>query len=54
MMPTDPTRESSSTMVTGLVAQGKFLTLQHTWADEGNPQDGMIVLGSTRGTWAIR
>ncbi|GAB4550796.1 MAG: hypothetical protein OHK0023_17160 [Anaerolineae bacterium] len=50
MMPTDPARESSSTMVIGLVAQGKFLTLQYTWADEGNPQDGMIVLGQEETT----
>jgi hypothetical protein len=30
------------------VAQGKFFELHYTWADEGKPQDGVLLLGQSQ------
>lgn len=35
-------------------AQGQFLTLHYTWADEGRPQDGLLVLGYEAGQTALK
>jgi hypothetical protein len=45
MAPTDPVRESATTATVALPAQGRFVTLQYTWSDEGAPQDGLLILG---------
>jgi hypothetical protein len=43
--PEEPARESESSALITLAAQGQFATIQYTWADGGRPQDGLIVLG---------
>jgi hypothetical protein len=45
MMPGDPVRVSASRATVATAAQGKFLTLAYTWDFEGQPQDGLLVLG---------
>lgn len=45
LMPGEPVRESASTMVVALAAQERFVTLTYTWADEGKPQDGLLLIG---------
>lgn len=44
--PARPARESAATAVFQLIAQGKFATLQYTWADEGQPQSGLLLFGA--------
>ena len=44
--PNEPVRESVGTAVFKLTAQGKFATLEYTWADEGQPQSGLLLFGS--------
>ena len=44
--PTKPARESAGTAVLRLIAQGKFAILQYTWADAGQPQDGVLIFGA--------
>lgn len=41
----EPARESAGTAVLQPVAQNKFITLHYTWADEDQPQDGLLLLG---------
>ena len=48
-LPGEPTRESESTLTVALAAQGKFCTIAYTWAFEGEPQDGLMVIGSNEG-----
>ena len=45
-LPGEPTRESESTLTVALAAQGKFSTIAYTWTFEGEPQDGLMVIGS--------
>ena len=44
--PSKPARESGGTAVFQLTAQGKFATLNYTWADAGQPQSGVLLFGS--------
>ncbi len=49
MMPgTDP-EESAGTAAVSFSGQGKFAELRYTWAAEGEPEDGFIVLRELRG-----
>ncbi|MCA9919162.1 MAG: DUF1579 family protein [Anaerolineales bacterium] len=43
--PTQPARESVGTAVLQPIAQQKFLSLHYTWADDGQPQDGQLMVG---------
>lgn len=43
--PTKPARESESLAIIAEAAHGQFITIQYTWADGDNPQEGLIVLG---------
>ena len=45
LSPADPVHESGSTMLVAPAAQGRFITLQYTWDYEGDPQDGLLLLG---------
>ena len=45
VIPDDPYRESVATAAVGTVAQGGFLTVAYTWADGGDPQDGLLLVG---------
>jgi hypothetical protein len=44
LAPSEPVRESATTAVVGLAATGAFATLQYTWADGGEPQEGIFVV----------
>ncbi|MBD3336978.1 MAG: DUF1579 domain-containing protein [Candidatus Eisenbacteria bacterium] len=46
LTPTDPVRESESSMTVAPAAKGRFLTLSYTWSDGGKPQEGMVLLGA--------
>ncbi|MDH3498302.1 MAG: DUF1579 domain-containing protein [Gemmatimonadota bacterium] len=45
LTPQEAARESATTMAVAPAAQGRFLTFTYTWADEGKPQDGVLLLG---------
>jgi hypothetical protein len=55
--PSSPVRESDSILVISLAGQGKFGNIQYTWADDGKPQDGLLIIGcpdqsqKARATW---
>lgn len=44
-LPGEPTRESETTASVALTAQGKFVTIAYTWIYDGQPQDGLLLLG---------
>ncbi|MAU00465.1 MAG: hypothetical protein CL608_25260 [Anaerolineaceae bacterium] len=46
--PNEAARESVATAVCQQVAQGKFFELHYTWADEGQPQAGVLLLGQSQ------
>lgn len=48
LSPSEPVRESVATAVCQTVAQGKFFELHYTWADEGQPQAGVLLLGQSQ------
>jgi hypothetical protein len=41
----DPLRQSQSTLNVSLKANGQFVAFEYTWAYEGEPQEGIILLG---------
>lgn len=43
--PGTPERLSDATMTVAAAGQGRFVTFTYTWADEGKPQDGLLVVG---------
>jgi hypothetical protein len=43
--PGKPERLSDGTMTVAVVGQGRFVTFTYTWADDGKPQDGLLVVG---------
>lgn len=45
MNPSEPPLTSPSTMRVSPVANGRFLTLNYTWAYEGQPQQGLLLVG---------
>jgi len=46
LRPDEPVRESETTACVGMVARGQFLTIHYTWAEEGEPQDGLLLFGA--------
>jgi hypothetical protein len=46
LSPKEPARHSETTASVALAAQGRFATIKYTWADEGQPQDGLLTLGA--------
>jgi hypothetical protein len=44
-MPGEPVRLSDTTMRVEPAPQGKFAALQYTWAEDGMPQTGLLVVG---------
>jgi len=48
LTPSEPVRESLATAVCQPVAQGKFFELRYTWADGGQPQEGVLLLGQSQ------
>jgi len=49
LAPNEPVRESAVTAVCQPVAQGKFFELHYTWAYDGQPQAGVLLLGQSQG-----
>jgi hypothetical protein len=45
IMPTDPFRDSASRAMVTLPGQGQFVSIAYTWAEAGEPQDGLILIG---------
>lgn len=41
----EPLRESRTTMTIETAARGRFAVMRYTWADEGEPQDGLLLVG---------
>jgi hypothetical protein len=54
LSPEEPCRKSPTEAVVALAAQGKFVTIQYTWADDGAPQDGLLMLGYERQLKTVR
>lgn len=46
LTPQDPVQVRDTQAVVGLVAQGKFITIQYIWEVDGQPQEGLLVVGS--------
>ena len=46
--PDQPTQKSKTTASITPVVQGKFLSLRYTWADQGQSQEGLLLLGQGR------
>ncbi len=44
LSPDDPARESETTASIALVAGQSFATIHYTWEDEGQPQDGLLIV----------
>ena len=38
-------RESEAKARVALAARGKFVTIQYSWADDGHPQEGLLLIG---------
>jgi hypothetical protein len=53
-MPGDPVRESDSAAAVTLVARGQFLKIEYTWAYEGEPQEGLLLIGRESGPDAVK
>ena len=49
MMPDSEAEESAGTATISFSGQGKFVELRYTWATEGDPEDGLILLRELRG-----
>ena len=49
MMPGEEAEESAGTATVSFSGQGKFAELRYTWATEGDPEDGLILLRELRG-----
>lgn len=54
LAPGQPARESAAAADVASIAQGRFITVTYSWADEGRPQDGLLLLGENPGlaTWS--
>lgn len=44
LMPGEPVRESATAVSIALAARDGFVTFGYTWADEGQPQDGLLIV----------
>ena len=45
LAPDTPVRESETRATVALAAEGKFLTIRYTWADDGAAQSGLLLVG---------
>ena len=45
-LPGEPTRESPSNASVTLIAREKFCTIAYTWVFDGEPQEGLLMLGA--------
>jgi hypothetical protein len=51
--PQTPAQQSDTTALVATAAQNRFLTIGYTWAEDGHPQDGFILLGADAGGDAV-
>ena len=49
-----PVRQSQSTLNVSLKANGQFVAFEYTWAYEGEPQEGIILLGCDKNSDAVQ
>lgn len=49
-----PIRESDSTAIVKTKMNGQFLAIEYTWSYEGQPQEGMLVLGCDPNSTAVQ
>ena len=49
MMPGTDAEDSAATAEIGFSGQGKFAELRYTWATEGEPEDGLLLLRELHG-----
>jgi hypothetical protein len=54
LAPAEPVRESESAAEIATVARGQFSELRYTWAYEGEPQEGRLIVGRGTGDGAVR
>lgn len=45
LVPGEPVHESETLLVVATAAQDRFLTFTYTWSFEGQPQEGMLLVG---------
>ena len=45
LTPEEEARESNASVAVFLTAQSKFLTIRYAWSYEGEPQDGLLLIG---------
>ncbi|MGD9564362.1 MAG: DUF1579 family protein [Pyrinomonadaceae bacterium] len=50
----DPLRQSESILRVSLKANGQFIAFEYTWAYEGEPQEGIILLGGDNKSDAVQ
>lgn len=50
----DPLRQSSSDVMVSLKANGQFAAFEYNWAYEGEPQEGILLLGGDEKTEAVQ
>jgi len=53
LSPDEPVRESKVTASVALAAQGQFITIAYTWAEDG-PQDGLLMIGQAAQSNAVK
>ncbi len=54
LSPKDPVRESESLAVVRLAGRDQFAEIAYTWAFDGKPQEGRIILGQDAGSHAVK
>jgi hypothetical protein len=54
LSPDDPVRESESLAVVRLAGCDQFAEIEYTWAFDGKPQQGRVILGQDPGSHAVK
>jgi hypothetical protein len=54
LSPDDPVRESESLAVVRLAGCDQFAEIDYTWAFDGKPQQGRVILGQDPGSHAVK
>ena len=54
LSPGDPVRECDSHATVRLVGREQFAEIEYTWAFDGKPQEGRIILGQDPGSHAVK
>lgn len=54
LSPDEPVRESESLAVVRLVGREQFAEIEYSWAFDGKPQEGRIIVGQDPGSHAVK